>query len=334
MVPPNSSTARDMRVTHSPTRAFTSSGPRRSPSAVDPTTSANRAVIGRISSPSLPWGRGTAVPGPGTTASSAGTGVPHAGQNRAPEGIRVPQAAQVNSPISTTSLPEPDRIVPGSPAGCRGQRSGPHCPRIARRVSRPATAAGRHRPWCRPSRRIGGGWHRLGPRSGPTVVPSNGEGARGGRDEHQRMGDQGRGGEPGQLAEAAGRAAGGPGGGRDGPRAGLPGRVRERDGHRRGDFAQAARPRHQGRRRRALPEPPAAVTRTSSRIEGRWGALPPALRHARELAQTTAVAPWHFLYLRPEPHGHGAFRPILSLMAWGAAPAFGSSPWTVRTRWG
>src|SRR6266498_427028 len=103
-----------MRVTHSPTRAFTSSGPRRSPSAVDPTTSANRAVIGRISSPSLPWGRGTAVPGPGATASSAGTGVPHAGQNRAPAGIRAPHATHVSSPISTTPSPVRTGIVPGS----------------------------------------------------------------------------------------------------------------------------------------------------------------------------------------------------------------------------
>src|SRR5438094_936980 len=49
--------------------------------------------------------------------------------------------------------------------------------------------------------------------------------------------------------------------------------------------------------------------------------------------QTDAVAPWHFLYLRPEPHGQGAFRPILSLTAWGASPELGSSPWLIVTRW-
>src|SRR6266508_2862711 len=95
-----------MRLTHSPTRAFTSPGPSRSPSAVEPTTSANRAVIGRSSSPSP--GGGMAVPGPGATASSAGTGVPHAGQNRAPH------ATHVSSPISTTPSPVRTGIVPGS----------------------------------------------------------------------------------------------------------------------------------------------------------------------------------------------------------------------------
>ena len=48
--PPYSSTARLMRVMHSPTRAFTSSGRSRSPSPVEPTMSANSAVTGRSSS--------------------------------------------------------------------------------------------------------------------------------------------------------------------------------------------------------------------------------------------------------------------------------------------
>src|SRR5438105_10646661 len=50
IVPPNSSTVRLMRETHSPINAFTSSGPSRSPKPVEPTTSANRAVTGRSSS--------------------------------------------------------------------------------------------------------------------------------------------------------------------------------------------------------------------------------------------------------------------------------------------
>src|SRR5205823_4785816 len=49
-VPPNSSTAPPRRVMHSPTSAFTSSGSRRSPSAVDPTMSAKSAVTGLTSS--------------------------------------------------------------------------------------------------------------------------------------------------------------------------------------------------------------------------------------------------------------------------------------------
>src|ERR671937_1223407 len=50
-VPPNSSTTRLIRVTHSPTSAFTSSGLSRSPKPVEPTMSAKRAVTGRNSSP-------------------------------------------------------------------------------------------------------------------------------------------------------------------------------------------------------------------------------------------------------------------------------------------
>jgi hypothetical protein len=44
MVPPNSSTARTMRAMASPTMSFASSGSSVSPSAVDPTRSANSAV--------------------------------------------------------------------------------------------------------------------------------------------------------------------------------------------------------------------------------------------------------------------------------------------------
>src|SRR5207344_427493 len=59
ITPPKSSTARLIRVTHSPTSALTSSGPSRSPRPVDPTMSANSAVIGRISS----CGRGSSPTG-------------------------------------------------------------------------------------------------------------------------------------------------------------------------------------------------------------------------------------------------------------------------------
>ena len=49
-VPPNASTAPTIRPTASPTTSFSSSGSRRSPSAVDPTRSAKRAVTNRRSS--------------------------------------------------------------------------------------------------------------------------------------------------------------------------------------------------------------------------------------------------------------------------------------------
>src|SRR3954471_20126431 len=108
-----------MRLTHSPTSAFTSSGPRRSPSPVDPTMSANSAVIGRISSPSCE-GPARAVAGAsgagGVVASGAGggggdseerspaagcsTGVPHFGQNRLPAGMAEPHERQKISPES------------------------------------------------------------------------------------------------------------------------------------------------------------------------------------------------------------------------------------------
>jgi hypothetical protein len=26
------------------------------------------------------------------------------------------------------------------------------------------------------------------------------------------------------------------------------------------------------------------------------------------------MSPWHFLYLRPDPHGHGSFRPIFAIV--------------------
>jgi hypothetical protein len=45
-----------------------------------------------------------------------------------------------------------------------------------------------------------------------------------------------------------------------------------------------------------------------------------------------AVAPWHFLYLRPDPHGHGALRPTLSLLARGASAPSPSSPCEAITR--
>src|SRR3990172_2208154 len=49
-IPPYSSTARLIIVTHSPTSALTSSGVSPSPSAVEPTMSAKRTVTGRSSS--------------------------------------------------------------------------------------------------------------------------------------------------------------------------------------------------------------------------------------------------------------------------------------------
>src|SRR5205823_10366978 len=60
IVPPNSSTAPLTRVTHSPTSAFTSSGSRRSPSAVEPTMSAKSAVTGLTSSSTPPSSRSRA----------------------------------------------------------------------------------------------------------------------------------------------------------------------------------------------------------------------------------------------------------------------------------
>src|SRR5207302_8786264 len=88
------STALDIRLTHSPTSAFTSSGPSRSPSEVDPTTSANSAVTGRSSSPSTE--DRAAGPG-GAPNASAGTGAPQDGQNRLPAGMRAPPARHVAS---------------------------------------------------------------------------------------------------------------------------------------------------------------------------------------------------------------------------------------------
>src|SRR6266581_3391880 len=100
-VPPNSSTARLMRLTHSPIRAFTPSGPRRSPSAVDPTTPANRPVSGRSSSAratatdrssvaSDGWDEGVLPSGPAEPDATGGRGVPQDGQNRAPGGTGAP----------------------------------------------------------------------------------------------------------------------------------------------------------------------------------------------------------------------------------------------------
>src|SRR5207249_4642002 len=40
-----------------------------------------------------------------------------------------------------------------------------------------------------------------------------------------------------------------------------------------------------------------------------------SMRAAR-IAHDYAVAPWHFLYLRPLPHGQGALRGTLSLKIW------------------
>ena len=67
-VPPYSSTARLIIVTHSPTSTLASSGSSRSPSAVEPTMSAKRTVTGRrsscvLSSEARPSGLGPARPG-------------------------------------------------------------------------------------------------------------------------------------------------------------------------------------------------------------------------------------------------------------------------------
>ncbi len=83
--PPYSSTARLMRVTHSPTSAFTSAGESRSPSDVEPTTSAKSAVTGRSSSVAptawKAWAEGVSA-------------APHSGQKRATGGDSTPQAGQ------------------------------------------------------------------------------------------------------------------------------------------------------------------------------------------------------------------------------------------------
>ena len=60
-MPPYSSTARLIIVTHSPTSTFASSGSSRSPSAVEPTMSAKRTVTGRRSS-SIARGRRSPAP--------------------------------------------------------------------------------------------------------------------------------------------------------------------------------------------------------------------------------------------------------------------------------
>ena len=86
--PPYSSTARLMRVMHSPTSAFTSSGRSRSPSPVEPTMSAKSAVTGRSSSPpeAETVRRSSSAPHDPHTVTSGGASLPHDGQisNRPP----------------------------------------------------------------------------------------------------------------------------------------------------------------------------------------------------------------------------------------------------------